>query len=451
MKVAIVGAGITGLTLAYELAKRGHAVEIFEAGPVPGGELATVEVGGEPVERFYHHLFTHDRFILELVTELGIEQALHWHEPQMGFYAGGRTYPFTSPLDLLRFGHLSRPARLRMGLATLVLQQIRDYRKFEDRTAAAVMRRLMGREAFVKVFRPLLRAKFSHHWERVSMAWMWARLQARARTRSRDRRRERLGYFKGGFRLVVDTLVEADRRRGVGLRLRSPVDVISIGEPGAPALRVQGRPVEADAVVATVGLPILRRLLPERRREFTERLAATAYVGVVVTLMQIGQSLSPYYWTNIGDDGLPFAGLIEHTNLVGPERYGGRHLLYTSNYLPPEHEFFNIDDDELIDRFAGPIHQVFPRFRRDAVAQCWVSRDPVAQPVIEAGYQRRKPPYRSPIAGLYICNTSQIYPHDRGTNYNVQIAREAAEVLHADAPRLSAASDSLAQEGPELA
>ena len=116
MRIAIVGAGITGLTLAYLLEQRGHTVEVFEAGRAPGGELATVDVGGEPVERFYHHLFTHDRFMIELCQELGIDDRLLWHEPLMGYYAGGRVYPFTSPLDLLRCGHLSLPARVRLGL-----------------------------------------------------------------------------------------------------------------------------------------------------------------------------------------------------------------------------------------------------------------------------------------------------------------------------------------------
>ena len=134
MKVAIIGAGITGLTLAHELVKRGREVEIFEAGPAPGGELATVEVGGEPVERFYHHLFSHDRFMIELTRELGIDDTLEWHEPVMGFFAGGRLYPFTSPGDLLRFGHLSLPARLRLGASTLYLQSRRDYRRYEDQT-----------------------------------------------------------------------------------------------------------------------------------------------------------------------------------------------------------------------------------------------------------------------------------------------------------------------------
>ena len=81
MRIAIIGAGITGLTLAYLLNRRGHDVALYEAGNAPGGELATVTVGGEPIERFYHHLFTHDRFMIELCRELGIEQHLGWHEP----------------------------------------------------------------------------------------------------------------------------------------------------------------------------------------------------------------------------------------------------------------------------------------------------------------------------------------------------------------------------------
>ena len=253
MKAVIVGAGITGLALAHELLKRGHTVTLVEAAPRPGGELATVEVGGEPVERFYHHLFTHDRFMIDLAEELGVGDRLEWPEPEMGYYLGGRVYPFTSPLDLLRFGALSPWARLRLGLGTVMLQRRRDYRPFEDRTAAEVLPRYVGREAFEAIFASMLRAKFAGHWESVSMAWMWARLMARARTRTPDKRRERLGYFRGSFRVIVDALAESVQERGAEIRLASPVQEITIGEPGAPALRVNDAPVEADAVIATVG------------------------------------------------------------------------------------------------------------------------------------------------------------------------------------------------------
>ncbi len=42
--MAVVGAGIAGLSAACELRRRGHRVEIFEAAPRPGGHTYTVEV-----------------------------------------------------------------------------------------------------------------------------------------------------------------------------------------------------------------------------------------------------------------------------------------------------------------------------------------------------------------------------------------------------------------------
>jgi protoporphyrinogen oxidase len=237
--------------------------------------------------------------------------------------------------------------------------------------------------------------------------------------------------------VVVDALAQTLVDRGVPIFVRSPVETVSIGSADGPALRIAGNAAEADAVVATVGLPIIRRILPAEQRGFTHELAATDYVGACVVLMEIQQKLSKFYWTNISDPDMPFAGLIEHTNMVSRERYGGQRLMYVTNYLPPEHEFFSLGDDALVERFVDPIRRVFPRFEREHIGRVWVSRDPVAQPVIGAGYQRRKPAYRSPIPGFYICNTSQIYPEDRGTNYNVRIARECLEVLEADARDLT--------------
>ena len=432
MRVAIIGAGITGLTLAHELLKRDCTVTLYEAAPHAGGELATVKVNGEPVERFYHHLFTHDQFMIDLANELGVGSRLEWPEPEMAFYTHGRVYPFTSPFDLLRCSALSPWGRFRLGLGTLLLQRRTDYGLFEDRTAVRVLPAYVGRESFETVFAPMLRAKFADHWNDVSMAWMWARLRSRARTRTPNKRRERLGYFRGSFRVIVDALLNSVQARGARVRLGAPVEAISVGGSGSPGIRIGGTSIGADAVVATVGLPVIRSLLPEVHQEFASELAATAYVGACVVLLQLREKLSRFYWTNIADRDLPFAGLIEHTNFVDSERYGGSTLLYISNYLPRQHELFGLDADAVVERLVDPIARIFPAFRRDHIEQAWVSRDPVAQPVIQTGYQRRKPSYASPIPGFYICNTSQIYPEDRGTNYNVKIARECAARLVGD-------------------
>lgn len=425
--VAIIGAGITGLTAAYELAKRGLRVEVFEAHAEVGGELAVIDVGGTPVERYYHHLFRGDHHMIELMRELGIDSSLEWNTPRMGFFAGGSLYPFTTPLDLLQFKPLPFRSRIQMGLATMRLRRIQDYHDLEDIPAAEYLPPMVGNEAFEILWKPLLRAKFGDSWPEISMAWFWGRVHVRFKSRTRSGLRELLGYVNGSFRTITRALETRAKALGVVFHLRTPVSSIQVVNDRATGLIVDGQKRDFDYVLATVGLPLLRRFLGDV--ELSRDIGAVEYRGALVMLMQLRQRVSRFYWTNVGDEAIPFAGLIEHTNFIAPEVYGGAHLLYVSNYVPASDRLFNLPDSELFDEYAPHIERVFPDFKRDLVEEFWVSKDPVAQPVIKTGYQRRIPDFRSPIAGLYICNTSQIYPEDRGTNYNVRIARQAVELL----------------------
>ena len=120
----MIGAGVAGLVCAHRLGEEGHATDVYERWPGLGGQAATIDIGGgHLLERYYHHLFTSDRHIAELYTELGMPDELEWRPSSMAFFLEGRSWPFTSPLHLLRFGPLSPTARLRMGLAVLKLQK----------------------------------------------------------------------------------------------------------------------------------------------------------------------------------------------------------------------------------------------------------------------------------------------------------------------------------------
>ena len=67
----VIGAGFTGLAAAYELARRGINATVLEAEPTIGGLAAGYDVGGQRLERFYHHWLGTDRHIIDLVKELG--------------------------------------------------------------------------------------------------------------------------------------------------------------------------------------------------------------------------------------------------------------------------------------------------------------------------------------------------------------------------------------------
>ena len=429
-RVAIIGAGITGLTAGYELARRGLAVDVYEAAPEIGGELGVVRVNGEAVERYYHHLFRGDTDIIDLLGELGIGDTLEWRAPTMGFFSGGRLYNFTTPIDLLKFFPLPLLSRLRMGIATMRLQRIKDYTRFEDIRASDYLPRMTGQRTFDTIWRPLLRAKFGEQWDEISMAWFWGRVHVRIQSRSRGGLREELGYIRGSFDGISRALVAKTTELGGRIFPGTPVEAIAQSGGRVTGVRVGGAERTYDRVIGTVGLPILRLLGPGR---LSDTYGAIDYRTALVMLLQIDRPAGDCYWTNIGDDDVPFAGLIEHTNFIPPERYGGARLLYVSNYTRPDDRLFGLSDDDLFAKYAPHIQRILPGFAPDAVTARWVTRDPVAQPVITTGYQRRIPPFRTAMPGFYVCNTSQIYPEDRGVNYNVRIARQVARTVCEDA------------------
>ena len=94
MKVAIIGGGLAGLTAAYRLLQSGHEVALYEAGPELGGLVRTFDAGGEPLEAFYHHIFTTDTTIIAMIEELGLGDRLVWKQSKVGFFRDGKPLPW---------------------------------------------------------------------------------------------------------------------------------------------------------------------------------------------------------------------------------------------------------------------------------------------------------------------------------------------------------------------
>jgi protoporphyrinogen oxidase len=152
-------------------------------------------------------------------------------------------------------------------------------------------------------------------------------------------------------------------------------------------------------------------------------------VCMVITMKR---SLSSTYWMNIGDRTMPFLALVEHTNFIGPEHYNGNHILYISNYLSQDHEYFKMSDDALWSIFEPALMRINPEFSSDWVNERWVFKAPYAQPIVRMNYSQNKPDHRTPVAGLYLETMTQIYPEDRGQNYSILMGEDVAKMVVKD-------------------
>jgi protoporphyrinogen oxidase len=430
--IAVVGAGLAGLTAALRLGEQGYRVLVFERYPRPGGLARVLEVGGEPLEAFYHHLFTTDTAYVELAEELGIAELIEWLPSRMGIWTEGRLWDFGTPISLLRFRPLRLLDKIRFALATLYLQRRHDPTPYEGVTAAEWIRRHQGERVWRRVWGPLLYQKFSDHAEQVAMVWLWGKLYLRGRSRSKSGMGERLGYMNGSFARMVETLEQRITAQGGEFHLSEAVRRIEHRD-GAFQIITRSGSCAVDRVVAatpvTDYLDIAGELITAPERQRLEGLKAT---GAICTVLEMSRSLTPFYWLNIADPEMPFGGLIEHTNYIPRERYGGRHLLYISNYLFPDHPMHSAPKSQVLASYLPALARINPSFDEDWILASHHFRADYAQPVVTLGYRSEIPSMRSSVPGLYLCTMAQIFPEDRGQNYAIVYGERVAGVVLED-------------------
>ena len=437
MKVGVIGGGAAGLGAAYELLLHGHTPVVFERAPFLGGQASTFLVGGVPVERGYHHLFRSDASMIGLMEELGLGDRLRWVDAEIGYFHGGRVWPFTTPLDLLRFRPLPVLDRVRLGLIALYLQRRKEWRSLESRTATEWTRRWAGPGNHRVIFEPMLRGKFGAYAGQISMAWLWNKFALRTASRGKGLRgmfREQLGYPIGSFAEVFDAVARRVREGGGQVRTGVRVERVVVEEGRATALEVcdpdgSAQRYDCDAVIATVPSYLFPRLVPPLPADYLGRLTDVAYLAAVLVVLVLDRPLTPVYWMYVGDRHLPFLGVIEHTNLIPAAHYGGNHIVYLGNYLAREDPLYHMGQEELFRLYLERLKELNPQFEPSWIREYHYHREEAAQPVVTRGYSARIPDHRTPFPGLYLANTTQIYPEDRGTNYSVRLGRQVARMV----------------------
>jgi protoporphyrinogen oxidase len=421
-RTAVLGAGALGLTVAYRLAQGGEQVVLLEREPIAGGLAAGFEIApGLWLDKFYHHLFRGDSHAIGLINEVGLGDQLTWRRPLTVTLRDGEVRQLDSPGSLLRFSPLPFADRLRMGAALAYLRALPGPERLEGRTAAGWIRSRMGAASYEVVWEPLLRGKFGALADQIAMPWFWARVHDRT---------AQLGYLHGGFQRLYDRL--AQRITAIGAQLLLGREVRRIQTEPAGGLLVShaaagegDAPLETlqvDRVISTLAIRLTCRLAPELPADYRARHEwGTAY-GAHCLVLALDRPLTDSYWMNINDPGYPFMALVEHTNYMKPTDYGGRHLVYLGNYRPMDDALLRMPTAAVVAQFAPYLAGINPAFTTDWVTDAWSFAAPFAQPIVTVDYRDHIPPFDTPITGLFVASMFQVYPHDRGQNYSIDLA-----------------------------
>ncbi len=425
-RVAVLGGGIGGLASAHYLLNAGFVPVVLEASDRLGGLGTWFDHRGVHLDRYYHVILDSDAELCGLLGELGIADRLIWRETGMGFRLGGKLYGFNSPLDLLRFGALSFPDRLRTGLGAAYITKIKKRGlDLDDVYACEWLGRIFGPRIYSRIWEPLLRAKFGDRIDTVPAYWVWNTLN-----REKNGEQEVKGYLRGGYEGFADALRDAIVARGGEVRLTSPVGAV---EPNGVTVRadVDGSDERFDAVISTLPMPRLRAIargtLPVELP-----LADLHYQGCVNAVVVSRKPLERFYWTIVVDPAFPFQGVVETTHVIPSEWIGGRHLIYCLNYCEPGSEPYE-RSDELVKRQAlDGLAALYPDFRPADVEDVYVFRAPHVEPVWTVGYLRKRPAPRLGASRVYLSTTAQAYPRVTAWNTSIGLARDTVHALAQD-------------------
>ncbi len=423
----VIGGGPAGIRAAHRLQKGGVATTLLESAPVLGGLASSFDVQGTSIERYYHFICRGDDELVRALDEIGLGSRLRWKSSRMAYFVNGSLYPFLTPFELLRFAPLSFTDRLRAGLAVKWAQRHKEADLAPER-ATQWLRRLFGARAYGVIWEPLMRFKFAEHADAISAAWIWARMVRLSRSRASPWTEE-LGYIEGGSQVVLEGLRRDFEGHGGQTRIAAPVERIVFENGRATGVRVGGLTLPADVVVSTITPRRFLDLAPEfPDGPYKAGLQSIPVIGIFCLFLRLEQSVTPFFWVNANDPRVPFAGMIEYTNLNPLPELQGDHVLYVPQYLSPEDPRYAQSDDEVLRSYCDALALVNPGFDRSWVKFHAVFRDRFAQPICLTDDRETTPKIATPVRNVFVTDSSQLHPHDRTISGSMSLGTQAARL-----------------------
>lgn len=434
MKIGIIGAGYSGLTIAKELIEKNQDVTIFEKQPYVGGMVDTIEIFDTRLEKYYRHIFKSDKEAIQLIKDMGLENELIWPATKMGYLTDKRPYLFGTPISLLKFKPLNFIQKLRFGFNVIHIKLINDYKKLEKVTAEKWLKDRIGDKVYSQIWEPLLISKFGEKKDKISMAWLWGKIKLRSTSTTPDG--EQLGYIKGSYQKLTDKLYKFLIDKKVNIKLETCVnEVIKQKDKYIIEYNNNGKKEkeEFDIIVSTIDYRNFEKLFNKyMNAEEKNKIEKVNYTSARTMMIVTNKSFSPFYWLNIGDNDIPFGGIIEHTNFIDKSNYDNNHILYISNYMTEDNKLYNLSKEELLKEYMKSLTKINKEFTMKNIKDYYVFDEKYAQPIIECNYSEYIMGDKLENENIYLCTMPQIYPEDRGMNYAIKSGMSIANKILKD-------------------
>lgn len=423
MKIAVIGGGMMGLTLAYRLSQQGHLVTVFESSKQLGGLTSYCDYGPFVWDRFYHVILPSDNHLINFLKEIRLEDRLRWHRTLTGCYIDQRLYSISNTVEFFRFPPLSLIGKLRLAFTLLYGSRVKNWRRLEKISVEQWLLRVSGKNAYEKLWKPLLLSKLGESYKRVSAVFIWSYIKRLYSARDSSSHKEQLGYVEGGYKTVFDRLAQLICAAGGEIRTASAVEYIAPHHTHGMWVEHNGEKSHFDKVIFTGPVNVLQQIAAKDLVEVTGTEATVEYLGVICMTLITRKPLVPYYIVNIADRQIPFTGIIGMSNIVSLQETAGLHLTYLPKYVMSDDPLLKQKDEELRKLFFRGLRLMFPELKAEDIVAVNINRATKMQPLQVLNYSSLVPKV---VTGddFFVLNTSQFVNDTLNNNTVVKHVNE---------------------------
>lgn len=424
-KIAVIGAGIMGLSTAYYLTKEGYQVTLFESENDIGGMAVTFNFDGIDIERFYHFHCTSDYDYFELLKELNLYERLRWTSTKMGFWYNNKLQSWGNPVALLKFRGLGFIAKFRYGLHAFCSVKRNKWNDLDKIESTSWIKKWVGKEAWTKLWANLFSLKFFEYSNNLSAAWIWSRIRRIGRSRY-SIFKEKLGYLEGGSKPLIFGLADFIRNNGGEILTGSKVK--SVKKDGEQYVITTEDTVSEkfDGVVSTIPLPYISDIFTCLSDDIREKFQKTVNIGVACVIVKLKKALTENFWLNTNDPDMDIPGIIEYSNL---NPCNGKHIVYVPYYMPVTNPVYTDTDEVFKSKIKKYFMKINTSLRDDDFEAIVISRYQCAQPICCPEYLKTIPDMKIPNEHIIIADTSYYYPEDRGISEGIKISKEFVKII----------------------
>ena len=426
-KIAVIGAGASGLSTAYELQKFGFSVDIYEKSNQLGGLAGAVTLSKGRIDSFYHHLFRTDKYILSFLKENNLYSKVKFRRTITGHIWANKYFDISSIFSLWKSKLLSSWGLIRLLIGGVIIKYFPSWHNLNNKLVSQINHNLFGKEAASKIWNPLLKYKFGRFAKYIPYSWLKTRIQ--------DRTVE-LGYVSGGFEVIYEFLEKKIISSNGKIFKNFSIDEIILSSD-SKKLIINNR--YYDKVVLTTPPSVNKRIL----KKIGYRSKTIRYLGALCGIIEFNKRPIPSYWLGIADIDkknksnykdflavISYAELDQNWNKKGEDSWPLYLAAYCSKeeYLkltPKQWERKMIKAALELNKLSG-LDQV----NEKNIINYKLSFADYAQPILSPGENLYPNPENA--INCYFANMHNIFPNDRGQNRSFFLGKNIAKKIYLD-------------------